>query len=60
MIECVSIVRQELPKDATVIAVGGIDSPERVSFSLSAGANLVQIYTSFIYRGPRVVKKLLG
>ncbi len=60
MIECVSIVRHELSKDATVIAVGGIDSPERVSFSLSAGANLVQIYTSFIYRGPRVVKKLLG
>ncbi len=60
MIECVNIVRHELPSDATVIAVGGIDTPERVRFALAAGANLVQIYTSFIYRGPRVVKKLLG
>lgn len=60
MIECVSICRQQLHKEATIIAVGGIDSNERVHFALAAGAKLVQIYTSFIYRGPRVVKKLLG
>ncbi len=60
MIECVKIVRRELPNESTVIAVGGIGSKDRVRQSLAAGANLLQIYTPFIYLGPRVVKKLLG
>lgn len=59
-VECVSIVRQHLDKNATIIAAGGLDSPERVHFALSAGANLIQVYTPFVYLGPRVVKKLLG
>lgn len=35
-----------------VIGVGGIDSPETALAMLRTGADLVQAYTGFIYRGP--------
>ena len=41
------------------IGVGGVDSKEAFDMKLDLGASLVQVYTSFIYQGPRIVKKLL-
>ena len=41
------------------IGVGGVDSKESFKKKLDLGASLVQIYTSFIYEGPHIVKKLL-
>jgi dihydroorotate dehydrogenase len=41
-----------------IIGVGGIESGEDVFDYLSAGAQLVQIYTGFIYRGPAAVKQI--
>jgi len=38
-----------------VIAVGGISSSEDATAKLNAGARLVQIYTGFIYLGPRLI-----
>jgi len=38
----------ELP----IIGVGGVDGPETATAKLEAGANLVQLYTGMIYRGP--------
>ncbi len=35
-----------------IIGVGGVDSVESAGAKLDAGAQLVQIYTSWIYRGP--------
>lgn len=35
-----------------IVGVGGVDSPESAGAKLDAGAQLVQIYTSWIYRGP--------
>jgi dihydroorotate dehydrogenase len=40
-----------------VIAVGGISSAEQAVAKIRAGADLVQIYTGFIYRGPRLVRQ---
>lgn len=42
-----------------IISVGGIMTGEDVYQRLRAGANLVQIYTSFVYRGPLTVRYLL-
>lgn len=42
-----------------IISVGGIMSGEDAYQRLCAGANLVQIYTGFVYRGPLTVKYLL-
>ncbi len=41
-----------------VIASGGIISPEDALEKINAGADLVQIFTGFIYEGPSLVKKI--
>ncbi len=38
-----------------VIAVGGISSPVDALEKMNAGASLVQIYTGFIYSGPKLI-----
>jgi len=44
-------IRQHLP-DIPIIGVGGIMSAENASQMLDAGADLLQIYTGLIYKGP--------
>ncbi|WKV10711.1 quinone-dependent dihydroorotate dehydrogenase [Marivirga harenae] len=41
-----------------IIGVGGIMSAEDALEKLDAGASLVQLYTGFIYEGPRLVKNI--
>lgn len=41
-----------------IIGVGGISSLQDAREKIRAGATLVQIYTSFIYQGPGLVKEL--
>ena len=41
-----------------IIGVGGISSLEDAREKLRAGATLVQIYTSFVYQGPKLVREL--
>jgi dihydroorotate dehydrogenase len=41
-----------------IIGVGGIHSAEDALEKLKAGADLIQIYTGFIYEGPALVKKI--
>jgi len=45
-------------KSFPIIGVGGIHSAEDALEKLNAGADLVQIYTGFIYEGPSLVKKI--
>jgi dihydroorotate dehydrogenase len=45
-------VRARIGPDACVIGVGGVDGPETALAMLRVGANLVQVYTGFIYEGP--------
>jgi dihydroorotate dehydrogenase len=42
------------------IGVGGVHNKESFNMKLERGASLVQIYTSFIYHGPEIIKKLLN
>ncbi|MCR9173391.1 MAG: quinone-dependent dihydroorotate dehydrogenase [bacterium] len=41
-----------------IIGVGGIHSAEDALEKMEAGADLVQLYTGFIYEGPRLVKDI--
>ncbi len=41
-----------------IIGVGGIHSASDALEKVAAGADLVQIYTGFIYEGPRLIKKI--
>lgn len=42
-----------------VVAVGGIWNSQDAIARLEAGADLLQLYTAFIYRGPEVVREIL-
>ena len=45
-------------KSFPIIGVGGIMSAEDAIEKLNAGADLIQIYTGFIYQGPSLIKKI--
>ncbi len=45
-------VRARIGPDACVIGVGGIDGPETALAMMRVGADLVQVYTGFVYEGP--------
>jgi len=51
-------VRERVGPDYPLIGVGGVFTPEDVREKVSAGANLVQIYTSFVYEGPLLPRRL--
>ncbi|MDG1756863.1 MAG: quinone-dependent dihydroorotate dehydrogenase [Bacteroidia bacterium] len=44
--------------DMTIIGVGGIEDEASAKSKLEAGANLLEIYTGFIYSGPGLIKKI--
>jgi len=52
-------LRAELGTGFPIIGVGGIVNADRALASLGAGADLIQIYTGFAYRGHRLVKEIL-
>ena len=45
-------------KSFPIIGIGGIHSSQDAIDKIAAGADLVQIYTGFIYEGPSLVKKI--
>nr|WP_321243866.1 quinone-dependent dihydroorotate dehydrogenase [uncultured Psychroserpens sp.] len=45
-------------KSFPIIGVGGIHSADDALEKLEAGAALVQVYTGFIYEGPRLIKNI--
>jgi dihydroorotate dehydrogenase len=50
-------LRAALGKDFPIIGVGGILSAEDAVSKIEAGADVVQIYTGLIYKGPELVKQ---
>jgi dihydroorotate dehydrogenase len=54
----ISYLRQKLGPDYPIIGVGGIMSTADALEKLKAGADLIQIYTGFIYEGPGFVKQI--
>jgi dihydroorotate dehydrogenase len=52
------LLRSQVGPDMTLIGVGGIAGVEDAVERLSAGADLLQAYTAFIYEGPLWPRKL--
>lgn len=50
----------ELGSEIPLIGVGGVFTKEDYEGKISRGASLVQVYTGFIYVGPRIVRKILS
>ncbi|MBD3798578.1 quinone-dependent dihydroorotate dehydrogenase [Sulfuricurvum sp.] len=51
-------IARELYGKTTLISVGGIATPEEAYRRIRAGASLVQLYTSLIFKGPEVVEEI--
>ena len=56
--EVIKYLSEKSNKSFAIIGVGGIGSAADAIEKLNAGADLIQIYTGFIYEGPSLVKKI--
>jgi len=56
--EVIRYLKQKSNNAFPVIGAGGIHSAEDAVEKLKAGADLVQVYTGFIYEGPSVAKRI--
>ncbi len=57
-LEVLNILKTRVGDALVLISVGGIDSAAEACARLEAGASLVQLYTAFIYQGPRLVREI--
>lgn len=57
-LEVIRCIRAAAGDALTVVGVGGIDSGSRARATRDAGADLLQIYTGFIYRGPQLIREI--
>jgi len=51
------LFREQLDESIPIMGVGGVMSAHDAEEKLKLGADLVQLYTGFIYQGPGLVKK---
>lgn len=56
--DVLAAVRKRVGPDVPLIGVGGVFTPGDVRAKRAAGADLVQVYTSFIYEGPSLPRRL--
>tara|TARA_Y100000815_G_scaffold81116_1_gene70255 strand:+ start:29 stop:331 length:303 start_codon:yes stop_codon:yes gene_type:complete len=49
---------KELNSKIPIIGVGGVNSGKSAYEKIIAGASLLQLYTSFVYRGPSAAKDI--
>lgn len=56
--EVIKFLAEKSNKAFPIIGVGGIHSAKDALEKIEAGADLVQIYTGFIYEGPGLIKKI--
>lgn len=52
------LLRAHVPAELCLISVGGVETADDVRERLDAGANLVQGYSGFIYRGPLWLRQI--
>ncbi len=56
--EVIRFLAEKSGKSFPIVGVGGIHSAADAKEKLEAGADLVQLYTGFIYEGPALVKRI--
>ena len=54
-IEVMNRLRMTMNNDLPLIGVGGINSAKSAWERITAGASLIQIYTGWVFEGPRLV-----
>lgn len=58
--DVIATLYKNLQDEIPIIGIGGIDSAESALEKFQAGAKLVQLYTGFIYQGPKLIKDILA
>ena len=58
-LQAVQLLRTALGASVPIVAAGGIDSARHARDAFDAGADLVQLYTGLIYRGPGLVREVV-
>jgi len=53
----VATLRVRLGPSFPIIGVGGIDSPQAALAMRAAGADMIQLYTGLVYRGPSLISR---
>ena len=56
--EVIRFLSEKSGKAFPIIGVGGIHGPEEALEKLAAGADLIQLWTGFVYEGPAIVKRI--
>lgn len=56
--QVIRFLAEKSNKAFPIIGVGGIHTPEDALEKLEAGASLVQLYTGFVYEGPKLIKAI--
>ena len=56
--EVIRYLSQKSQKAFSIIGVGGIHSAQDALEKIEAGADLVQIYTGFVFEGPALIKRI--
>ncbi|WP_323788605.1 quinone-dependent dihydroorotate dehydrogenase [Psychroserpens sp.] len=56
--EVIRFLAEKSNKAFPIIGVGGIHSAKDAIEKIEAGADLVQLYTGFIYEGPKLIKQI--
>ena len=56
--EVIRFLAEKSNKAFPIIGVGGIHSAKDAKEKLDAGADLIQVFTGFIYEGPELVKRI--
>ena len=56
--EVIRYIYKKTSGNLPIIGVGGIMNSKDALDKIEAGADLIQLYTGFIYEGPRIVKKI--
>ncbi|MGB3150988.1 MAG: quinone-dependent dihydroorotate dehydrogenase [Maribacter sp.] len=56
--EVIRFLSENSNKAFPIIGVGGVHSPEDALEKLEAGADLIQLWTGFVYEGPSLVKRI--
>ncbi len=56
--DVIRFLSEKSGKSFPIIGVGGIMTPEDALEKLEAGADLIQLWTGFVYEGPALVKRI--
>lgn len=56
--EVIRYLYEKSGKELNIIGVGGVHSAADAKEKLEAGAKLIQLYTGFVYEGPKLVKRI--